>query len=492
MSIAQIFPLPSSCAVTGFEAFVDDKHLIGVVKEKEQARKEYKQAVAAGKGAYLLDQGNLCRFCDDFLVIPLLIFSAPKNIVWGLFFSPTEDDSTFVVSIGNIPPKAIIMIKIVYVSELQFESPDTTVLQIPTSLYPPSRSSGLNVVTQTTTTTEKIEAADHFSVEVAIQSPFDIRSIISPTHTIKVKTTMQKATVCANESSFANEDFILRISATNALVPRMWLEESPEGGFSAVTVFCPNFETESTALQGSRNEFVFLVDRSSSMASSMREVQAAVIRVIQTLPKTVTFNVWSFGSSFHRLFPRCEKATHTNKATAIQAITTMTANLGSTDLETPFSLLVARSKALADDSSRGFLARETQILLFTDGQATNRQGILELCSQKPSFETPLRVFTMAFTKHANRQFLTSLAHRGAGACEHPPKPAYIVGAVKRQLHRALQPSLSSVNLHWGVGGASEASMIQAPRWVSSIFAGERSLGNYLLCLFFPSSLPLLV
>jgi len=33
------------------------KHIIGEVKEKEKAHKEYKEAVAAGHGAYLMDEG---------------------------------------------------------------------------------------------------------------------------------------------------------------------------------------------------------------------------------------------------------------------------------------------------------------------------------------------------------------------------------------------------------------------------------------------------
>jgi len=43
-----VFPLDESSAVCGFEAFIDGKHVIGVVKEKEVARREYKEAIAAG------------------------------------------------------------------------------------------------------------------------------------------------------------------------------------------------------------------------------------------------------------------------------------------------------------------------------------------------------------------------------------------------------------------------------------------------------------
>lgn len=45
-------------AVCGFEAFINGKHIVGEVKEKEQAHREYKEAVAAGHGAYLMDEGT--------------------------------------------------------------------------------------------------------------------------------------------------------------------------------------------------------------------------------------------------------------------------------------------------------------------------------------------------------------------------------------------------------------------------------------------------
>ena len=40
----------------GFEAFINGKHIVGKVKEKEQARKEYKEAIQQGHGAYLMEE----------------------------------------------------------------------------------------------------------------------------------------------------------------------------------------------------------------------------------------------------------------------------------------------------------------------------------------------------------------------------------------------------------------------------------------------------
>jgi hypothetical protein len=52
-----VFPLPPSASVCSFKATIDDKKVIkGVVKEKEEARVQYRQAVARGRTAGLLEQ----------------------------------------------------------------------------------------------------------------------------------------------------------------------------------------------------------------------------------------------------------------------------------------------------------------------------------------------------------------------------------------------------------------------------------------------------
>jgi len=51
-----VFPLDEMSVVCGFEAYINGKHVVGVVKEKGTAHREYREAVDAGHGAYLMDQ----------------------------------------------------------------------------------------------------------------------------------------------------------------------------------------------------------------------------------------------------------------------------------------------------------------------------------------------------------------------------------------------------------------------------------------------------
>ena len=56
-----VFPLDDMAAVCGFEAFINGKHIVGQVKEKEQAHREYKEAISKGHGAYLMDEETPVR-----------------------------------------------------------------------------------------------------------------------------------------------------------------------------------------------------------------------------------------------------------------------------------------------------------------------------------------------------------------------------------------------------------------------------------------------
>ena len=51
-----VFPLDENACVCGFEAFINGKHIVGEVKEKEKAHREYREAIKEGHGAYLMDE----------------------------------------------------------------------------------------------------------------------------------------------------------------------------------------------------------------------------------------------------------------------------------------------------------------------------------------------------------------------------------------------------------------------------------------------------
>lgn len=97
-----VFPLDEGVAVCGFEALIDDVHVVGRVKKREEAFEEYDDALAAGHGAYLLDQ---------------------------------EKPDVFTASIGNVPPGKEVTVRVSYVTELCCEG-EALQFVIPTTVAP--------------------------------------------------------------------------------------------------------------------------------------------------------------------------------------------------------------------------------------------------------------------------------------------------------------------------------------------------------------------
>ena len=99
-----VFPVTPGAAVCGFEAFINGKHIVGRVKEKQAAHREYKAAISQGKGAYLMDESK-------------------------------ESPDVLTVSVGNLPPRCKVLVKITYVAELAVDAvDDSVVFTLPSAL----------------------------------------------------------------------------------------------------------------------------------------------------------------------------------------------------------------------------------------------------------------------------------------------------------------------------------------------------------------------
>eukprot|EP00105_Crassostrea_gigas_P013451 XP_011429775.2 PREDICTED: poly [ADP-ribose] polymerase 4-like [Crassostrea gigas] len=192
-----VFPLDEMAAVCGFEAFINGKHIVGEVKEKETAHREYKRAVQEGHGAYLMDQDE-------------------------------ETPEVFTVSVGNLPTGAVVVIKITYVTELQVDG-DLINFRLPGSVAP-WKQKFVDAPEFKDKSWDTVQVGDTCcSVQVYVDMPFDIRSLECPTHKVLSKRTATKAVVQMKDNQMLEDGFQLLIGLAEIHVPRMWVE-SDEGG----------------------------------------------------------------------------------------------------------------------------------------------------------------------------------------------------------------------------------------------------------------------
>uniref|UniRef100_UPI00398E7C2A protein mono-ADP-ribosyltransferase PARP4 isoform X2 n=1 Tax=Pristiophorus japonicus TaxID=55135 RepID=UPI00398E7C2A len=425
-----VFPLDDTAAVCGFEAFINGKHIIGQVKEKQQAHHEYRKAIKQGHGAYLMDQ-------------------AAADI--------------FTISIGNLPPNANVIIKITYITELSVDCEYISFL-LPGSLTSQQRGKALQEETQESL--EKInvkeqEPAGGLSVNLSIEMPYEIKEITSPTHSIKIKRTDCTAVVSVEQNSSLGAGFQLLILLAEIHAPRMWVENNPEKDSQAcMLAFYPEFDVGTL----SDCEAIICLDCSYSMRGlALEEAKKVALLILKYLPTTCRFNVITFGTDYKELF-RCSQQRNSEDAvnTAHDFILSVQNPMGNTDFWRPLLNLnlLAPSKRIRN------------VLLISDGHIQNEALTLKTVHQNVKHT---RIFTCSVGSTANRHMLRILAQHGGGAHEIFDNNTRFSWKAKvlSQVDRVTQPGCSSISVKWKVFNAPDP--VQAPAQIHSVFSSSRLL-----------------
>ncbi|KAF6733009.1 Poly [ADP-ribose] polymerase 4 [Oryzias melastigma] len=422
-----VFPLDNSATVCGFEAFINGKHVVGQVKEKEMARREYKQAVEKGHGAYLMDQ------------------DAPD---------------VFTISVGNLPPGASVLIKITYVSELVVSGGRIN-FSLPGSLAPWQVSDGLKQITQVSVekvcVTDESQASREFSLEMSVEMPNEILYLKSYTHRIKTKRTDCKAVISVVPGQpLYPEGFELSIGFSNIHLPRMWVENHPDKDSQAcMLVFYPDFEAKSDS---AAEEVILLLDTSESMrGESLRSAQRIALKLLHHLSHSFRLNVILFGSDHKEAFLKAQPVSEVCQD-AESFIKSCSLVGGSTELWRPL-----RALSLLPPS-----CGVRNLLLLSDGHIQNPELTLQLIRDGAPQS---RLFTCGFSSTANRHMLRALAQVGGGAYEFFDAKAKHNWEEKmlRQVGRIRSPGCSSVSVKWQQFSSMAPPPVQAPMQLNALF-----------------------
>ncbi|XP_078513194.1 protein mono-ADP-ribosyltransferase PARP4 isoform X3 [Lissotriton helveticus] len=427
-----VFPLDSTAAVCGFEAFINGKHIIGEVKEKEEAHREYREAVSKGHGAYLMDQ------------------DAPD---------------VFTVSVGNLPPQATVIIKITYVTELSIEFRNV-VFTIPGAVAPWQEDKALNENTQDTVEKICIKEGDAkksaFSLDLSIEMPFKIESIFSSSHRIKSKKTDCTAVVSTEDNSTLDSDgFSLQIELTEIYLPRMWVEKHPEKESEAcMLVFQPDLDTESE--EEEFNEVIICLDCSNSMSSVFQQAKKVALLALDDFYFNKSLNIIKFGTSYEE-FCSCSRR-YTDLEMLKKFIKSAKPTMGNTDLWKPLHSL----SLLPPSKGR------RNILLISDGHIQNESRTFQIVKNNVKHT---RLFTCGVGSTVNRHMLRSLAKYGTGAFEYFDANSKYNWHIKvhDQISRTESEGCNSVSVKWQQFNRNAPEPIKAPAEIQSIFKSERVL-----------------
>ncbi|ERE92203.1 poly [ADP-ribose] polymerase 4-like protein [Cricetulus griseus] len=413
-----IFPLDDKAAVCGFEAFINGKHIVGEIKEKEEAKQEYREAISQGHGAYLMDQ---------------------------------DTPDVFTVSVGNLPPRAKVLIKITYITELSIQSP-VAIFFMPATVAPWQQDKALNENLQDTVEKiciKEIGTKQSFSLAMSIEMPYKIEFISSDTHELRQKSTDCKAVISTVEgSSLDSSGFSLHIGLHDAYLPRMWVEKHPEKESEAcMLVFQPDLAATLPDLR-EKNEVIICLDCSNSMEGvTFMQAKQVALYALSLVGEEQKVNIMQFGTDM--TLPPLQSAAPT---------------LGNTDF---WKILRYLSFLYPSEGLRN-------ILLISDGHLQSENLTLQLVKRNIQHT---RLFTCAVGSTANRHILRTLSQCGAGVFEYfnsKSKQSW-KKQIEAQMTRIRSPSCHSVSVKWQQLSRDAPEPLQAPAQVPSLFHNDRLL-----------------
>ncbi|XP_036054400.1 protein mono-ADP-ribosyltransferase PARP4 [Onychomys torridus] len=428
-----IFPLDDKAAVCGFEAFINGKHIVGEIKEKEEAQQKYREAISQGHGAYLMDQ---------------------------------DTTDVFTVSVGNLPPRAKVLIKITYITELSIQSP-VAIFFMPATVAPWQQDKALNENLQDTVEkvcVKEIGTKQSFSLAMSIEMPYKIDFISSDTHELRQKSTDCKAVISTVEgSSLDKNGFSLHIGLRDAYLPRMWVEKHPEKESEAcMLVFQPDLAATLPGLR-EKNEVIICLDCSSSMEGvTFVQAKQVALYALSLVGREQKVNVLQFGTGYKELFSYPKYITSNKMAT--EFIMSAEPNMGNTDF---WKILRYLSLLYPSEGLRN-------ILLISDGHLQSESLTLQLVRRNTQHT---RLFTCAVGSTANHHILRTLSQYGAGVFEYfnsKSKQSW-KKQIEAQMTRVRSPGCHSVSVKWQQLSRDAPEPLQAPVQVPSLFHNDRLL-----------------
>eukprot|EP00121_Abeoforma_whisleri_P016571 Awhi_evm1s15201 len=395
-----IFPLDEKSAVCAFEAEVNGDIIQGLVKEKEEAKREFQEAKARGQNAYLLDQ---------------------------------KKADVFELNMANLPGHSRINVTTTYLTELKLNNGDITFV-LPNSVAPRYSSYRDGYVPSTNKTSQQ-----GLDCHINFSSLSKILKISSETHPITANFQDPKnmtVDLVSSPCAYMEKEFIVNFQTEDPSPARVFLETTDDKSRALMVTLVPQFELDDT-----KCELVFVVDRSGSMAGKqMENAKAALQLFLRSLPMDCYFNIIGFGSRYTQLFSTSQKFSRDTLQKATKHVQGIGANLGGTELYAPLEYVY---------SSAYIPGYNRQVFVLTDGQVSNTDRVTGLVRNQTS-SGKSRTFALGLGSSVSRLLVEGIARAGLGTAEFVAGDARLQNTVIMQLQNALQPSLSDVEIDWGV------------------------------------------
>ena len=428
------FPISPDACFDSFQAKFSDTIITGVVKQKQQAQGEYKQAISSGKTAAYSE------------------------------INPDTGDIMKVL-IGNIPPMSPISVTYSYVEKLTVSLNKFWCFRLFSSITPRYNGSLSNLLKADVTLlaayptiSDKASTAYPWHIDVEIQSPSAISTVKSPSHGIVSKYGNENHTCTVtldhsgSQKHTPSKDFVLLFSHDKTDQVESVLTPF-EDGYCAMVSIMASFgqagyeETYDNFMKAKevkerhsttevRGEYIFLIDQSGSMSGGRIEMaKNSLILFLKSLPKDSLFNVVSFGTDYSFMHAQSAQASQQSLEISCNKIKSFAADMGGTEI---FSCL----KCIFDQPLKKGYPRF--VFLLTDGEISNTNEVLDLVKENSN---KAQVFTVGIGSGCSAELITKTAYYGRGKHEFVVDSQEISEKVVSLLDSSLSPCLSDFSFH---------------------------------------------
>uniref|UniRef100_A0A671W357 von Willebrand factor A domain containing 5A n=1 Tax=Sparus aurata TaxID=8175 RepID=A0A671W357_SPAAU len=449
-----VFPLPGDAAVCHFSATIGQTQIVAEVKEKQQAREEYDDALSSGQQAFLLEESD-------------------------------QSPDIFSLSVGSLPPGESASIRLEYVTELAVQADDGLRFCLPAVLnprYQPQESGGSVGASVQVTSVPASLVPYSLSFSARVSSPRPVSKVesncsLDPLQYLNTEQT--QATVKLAAGHKFDRDVEVLIYYKDAHQPTAVVEAgqasakpgSLMGDPVVMLSLYPEFPQDVMSSLASCGEFVFLLDRSGSMDCPMNNSKRDQTRIgsardtllllLKSLPMGCYFNIYSFGSGYEHIFPKSVEYSQKTMEEALKKVTDMKANLGGTEILKPLQHI--HSQPCIPNHPR-------QVFVFTDGEVGNTKEIISLVKKNSGSH---RCFSFGIGEGASSALINGLAKEGGGHAQFITGADRMQPKVMQSLRFALQPAVVDISVTWDLPKGVSVTVLSPP--ITALFQGQRSL-----------------
>ncbi|WP_082986624.1 VIT domain-containing protein [Mycobacterium gordonae] len=415
-----VFPLPARAGVTEFSAELAGRRVIGVLKERGQARADYEQALVSGQRAAIVEE---------------------------------DRSDVFSVRVGNVGPGEEATIEMRLTGPLSFEDGEAT-FRFPLVVAPrytagtplPGDQTGAGTAADTdavpdasrVTPPRLLESDERPDLQISLSldgagfAVSDLRSSL-PTAVSEADGTTR---LQVQPGARADRDFVLRfrvdrseLSSSALLVPDA---EGEEGTWSVTLV--PPVQTASAP-----RDVVVLLDRSGSMHGwKMIAARRAAGRIVDMLDAADRFCVLAFDDRIDTptgLADGLVEATDRNRFAAASWLGSLESR-GGTVMAEPLYQAAGILAGTGED-------RQASIVLVTDGQVTGEDHLLRMLAPAVG---RTRIYCVGIDRAVNAGFLDRLAGLGHGRSELVESEERLDDVMARLARTIGRPALTSVRV----------------------------------------------